>query len=141
MSDALDDIQVFWASDDGLGGDYQDATLVLFTGGVSTEGCGNAPSSVGPFYCPADANAYIDLSFFKQLDRASSARRATSPASTCSPTSSGTTCRTCSAPATEVRQAQQGASQERGQRALRAARAPGRLLRRASGATPPRSAA
>jgi uncharacterized protein len=67
MSDALDDIQVFWASDEGLGGDYQDATLVLFTGAVSTEGCGNAPSSVGPFYCPVDANAYIDLSFFKQL--------------------------------------------------------------------------
>ena len=41
---------------DGLGGDYQDATLVLFTGAVSTDGCGNAPSSVGPFYCPADAD-------------------------------------------------------------------------------------
>src|SRR5688572_5214542 len=61
MSDALDDIQGFWATDEGLGGDYQDATLVLFTGGVSTQGCGNAPSSVGPFYCPADEHAYIDL--------------------------------------------------------------------------------
>ncbi len=40
---------------------------MLFTGGVSTGGCGNAPSSVGPFYCPADQQAYIDLSFFKQL--------------------------------------------------------------------------
>ena len=67
MSDALDDIQGFWASEDGLGADYQDATLVLFSGGVTTEGCGNAPSSVGPFYCPADNHAYIDLSFFKQL--------------------------------------------------------------------------
>jgi uncharacterized protein len=67
MSDALDDIQEFWATDDGLGGDYQDATLVLFSGAVSTQGCGNAPASVGPFYCPADANAYIDLSFFTQL--------------------------------------------------------------------------
>ena len=34
---------------------------------VSTGGCGHAPSSVGPFYCPADAKAYIDLSFFKEL--------------------------------------------------------------------------
>ena len=68
MSAALDDIQGFWATDDGLGSGYDDATLVLFTGGVSTEGCGNAPSSVGPFYCPADQNAYIDLSFFKELD-------------------------------------------------------------------------
>jgi uncharacterized protein len=67
MSDALDDIQGFWASEEGLGGDYRDATLVLFTGGVSTGGCGNAPSSVGPFYCPADQTSYIDLSFFKQL--------------------------------------------------------------------------
>ena len=67
MSDALDDIQGFWGTEDGLGSEYQEATLVLFSGAVSTGGCGNAPASVGPFYCPADANAYIDLSFFKQL--------------------------------------------------------------------------
>ena len=67
MSAALDDIQDFWATGDGLGADYQDATLVLFTDEVSTSGCGDAPSSVGPFYCPADQTAYIDLSFFKQL--------------------------------------------------------------------------
>ena len=67
MSDALDDIQGFWATDEGIGGDYRDATLVLFTDAVSTGGCGNAPSSVGPFYCPADQTAYIDLAFFKQL--------------------------------------------------------------------------
>lgn len=67
MSDGLDDIQGFWASSDGLGRDYADAQLVLFTGGVSTGGCGNAPSSVGPFYCPADSKAYIDLSFFREL--------------------------------------------------------------------------
>ena len=40
---------------------------MLFTDAVSTGGCGNAPSSVGPFYCPPDQTAYIDLSFFKQL--------------------------------------------------------------------------
>ena len=67
MQLALDDIQGFWATEQGLGADYQDAQLVLFTGAVSTGGCGNAPSSVGPFYCPPDAKAYIDLSFFKQL--------------------------------------------------------------------------
>ena len=67
MQLALDDIQGFWATDQGLGADYQEAQLVLFTGAVSTGGCGNAPSSVGPFYCPPDAKAYIDLSFFKQL--------------------------------------------------------------------------
>jgi predicted metalloprotease len=68
MSLALDDIQAFWSTDQGLGTQYRDAKLVLFQGGVSTGGCGNAPSSVGPFYCPADEQAYIDLSFFKELD-------------------------------------------------------------------------
>ncbi|MEQ1787557.1 MAG: neutral zinc metallopeptidase [Acidimicrobiales bacterium] len=67
MSDALDDIQGFWAGSGGLGSDYRDATLVLFTDSVSTGGCGDAPSSVGPFYCPGDETAYIDLSFFKEL--------------------------------------------------------------------------
>jgi predicted metalloprotease len=67
MSDALDDIQGFWASDEGLGSRYPEANLVLFSGAVSTGGCGNAPASVGPFYCPADSKAYIDLSFFKEL--------------------------------------------------------------------------
>lgn len=67
MSAALDDIQAFWASPDGLGADYVDAQLVLFTDAVSTGGCGNAPAAVGPFYCPADSKAYIDLSFFKEL--------------------------------------------------------------------------
>lgn len=67
MSGALDDVQAFWASGDGLGSEYQDAKLVLFTGGVATGGCGTAPSSVGPFYCPGDAKAYIDLSFFREL--------------------------------------------------------------------------
>ena len=69
MSDALDDIQAFWSTEAGLGSQYQDAKLVLFTGGVSTGGCGNAPSSVGPFYCPADQQAYIDLSFFQELEQ------------------------------------------------------------------------
>jgi predicted metalloprotease len=67
MSDALDDIQGFWATGDGLGSGYSDATLVLFTDAVRTDGCGDAPSAVGPFYCPPDQTAYIDLSFFKQL--------------------------------------------------------------------------
>jgi predicted metalloprotease len=68
MSAALDDIQAFWASEEGLGAAYRDARLVLFTNQVSTGGCGSAPSSVGPFYCPADSQAYLDLSFFKDLD-------------------------------------------------------------------------
>jgi hypothetical protein len=67
MADALDDIQEFWPEDPDVGLEYQPATLVLFTDAVSTGGCGNAPSSVGPFYCPADSTVYVDLSFFREL--------------------------------------------------------------------------
>ncbi|MFC3962986.1 MULTISPECIES: KPN_02809 family neutral zinc metallopeptidase [Nocardia] len=45
---------------------YEQPKLTLFTGAVST-GCGNATSEVGPFYCPADNNAYFDTSFFQEL--------------------------------------------------------------------------
>jgi predicted metalloprotease len=44
-------------------GAYQDPTLVVFSEAVST-GCGNAQSAMGPFYCPADRQLYIDPSFY-----------------------------------------------------------------------------
>ncbi len=47
---------------------YQAPTLVVFSGGVSTEGCGNASSDVGPFYCPADRQLYIDPSFYQTME-------------------------------------------------------------------------
>jgi len=46
---------------------WKDAQLVLYSGAVSTGGCGNATSAVGPFYCPADNRVYLDLSFYKQM--------------------------------------------------------------------------
>lgn len=45
---------------------YKEPGMVLFTGQVNT-GCGNATSSVGPFYCPADQKVYMDLDFFEEL--------------------------------------------------------------------------
>lgn len=68
MSAALDDIQAFWEEHPEVGPVYRPATLVLFSDAVSTEGCGNASAAVGPFYCPADEQAYLDLSFFRELD-------------------------------------------------------------------------
>jgi uncharacterized protein len=50
-----------------MGKSYRDPTLVLFSGQVSTEGCGFASAAVGPFYCPGDEKVYIDLSFFDEL--------------------------------------------------------------------------
>jgi len=48
------------------GQQYQDARLVLFTGGTQT-GCGSASSATGPFYCPADQKVYLDTDFFREL--------------------------------------------------------------------------
>ena len=49
-----------------MGQQYRAPTLVLFTDRVSSA-CGAADSAVGPFYCPGDQKAYLDLSFFQEL--------------------------------------------------------------------------
>lgn len=50
------------------GGTYQAPQLILFEGQVRSA-CGLASSAVGPFYCPADRNVYLDLTFFRELDQ------------------------------------------------------------------------
>ena len=45
---------------------YVPPRMVLFANAVQT-GCGNAPSAVGPFYCPADRTVYLDPTFFAEL--------------------------------------------------------------------------
>ncbi|PHN07107.1 KPN_02809 family neutral zinc metallopeptidase [Flavilitoribacter nigricans] len=45
---------------------YQEPTLVLFDG-QTRSACGFASAATGPFYCPADQDVYIDLSFYKEL--------------------------------------------------------------------------
>jgi len=67
VSFVLDDAQATWRADFARRGQtYTDARLVLFTSAVSTA-CGSADSGTGPFYCPADQQAYIDLSFYQEL--------------------------------------------------------------------------
>jgi hypothetical protein len=51
-----------------LQGRYREPKLVLFDGRVASA-CGYASSAVGPFYCPGDQQVYLDLSFFRELDR------------------------------------------------------------------------
>lgn len=45
---------------------YRRAKLVLFTDVIDTR-CGRSSAAIGPFYCPGDSNAYIDLSFYRDL--------------------------------------------------------------------------
>lgn len=47
---------------------YTPPTLVLFTDTTDTA-CGYGQSAMGPFYCPADKNVYIDLAFYNDMER------------------------------------------------------------------------
>jgi uncharacterized protein len=47
---------------------YVPPHMVLFSKSVET-GCGEAPSAVGPFYCPADKTVYLDPTFFNELEQ------------------------------------------------------------------------
>jgi predicted metalloprotease len=51
-----------------LGKTYVEPKLVLYTDHVRS-GCGNADSSVGPFYCGADQHVYLDLSFYDDMQK------------------------------------------------------------------------
>lgn len=62
----VNSIQGYWSRE--LGDRYQLAATNFFSGSVTTGGCGSASASVGPFYCPADQQVYMDLSFFEVLE-------------------------------------------------------------------------
>lgn len=67
VSFVLDDVQNTWTRLLGNSPPYRHAKLVLFTGATET-GCGHGRAATGPFYCPIDERAYIDLSFFRELE-------------------------------------------------------------------------
>jgi hypothetical protein len=50
-------------------GAYRHPTLVVFANSVSTGGCGDATSAVGPFYCRGDEKLYIDPSFYGVMEK------------------------------------------------------------------------
>jgi predicted metalloprotease len=67
VSFVLDDVQDTWATLlPKMGAKYPEAKLVLFRDRVQSA-CGIAGSASGPFYCPLDEKAYIDLGFFDEL--------------------------------------------------------------------------
>jgi predicted metalloprotease len=49
-----------------MGKTYDDPKLVLYSNRVSSA-CGLASAASGPFYCPEDQKAYLDLSFFQEM--------------------------------------------------------------------------
>jgi predicted metalloprotease len=63
----LGDTEDVWgAAFAASGREYPAPTLVLFDGAVQSA-CGRASAAVGPFYCPADQDLYIDLGFFEEM--------------------------------------------------------------------------
>ena len=69
ISFVLDDVQEVWKKQFAQrNARYSDAKLVIFRNAVQSA-CGFQQSAVGPFYCPADHKAYIDLSFYDELAR------------------------------------------------------------------------
>ncbi|MBW3163150.1 KPN_02809 family neutral zinc metallopeptidase [Ferrimonas balearica] len=63
----LADTETFWHQKFAEAGKtYQEPTLVLYRGSTSTH-CGRGQAAMGPFYCPADQQIYIDLSFYDDM--------------------------------------------------------------------------
>lgn len=69
VSFVLDDTERVWSQILNQGGvRYAPPKLVLFRDAVQST-CGFADAATGPFYCPGDQKAYVDLSFFDELNR------------------------------------------------------------------------
>ena len=67
MSVVLADTEDTWGALFAQSGqEYEEPTLVLYSGAVSSA-CGFGQAAMGPFYCPPDQRVYIDLSFYDDL--------------------------------------------------------------------------
>ncbi len=68
VSFVLDDVQKTWEKllPEQANVPYRHAKLVLFRNSIESA-CGQAESATGPFYCPGDEKAYIDLAFYDEL--------------------------------------------------------------------------
>jgi uncharacterized protein len=63
MKDIQDTFEIEFKA---VGKHYERAKLLVFRQAIET-GCGHSTDAIGPFYCPPDKKAYVDLSFFKEL--------------------------------------------------------------------------
>jgi len=63
------DTEVIWTDlFERAGKTYEKPILHTFSGGVESA-CGQASSAVGPFYCPGDSRVYIDVGFYRDMQR------------------------------------------------------------------------
>ncbi|MBO0900537.1 neutral zinc metallopeptidase [Cellulomonas sp. zg-ZUI222] len=67
-SATLEALEVYWGATVPAGTAFAPAQGHEFSGGIAT-GCGQASSSTGPFYCPADQGIYLDVTFFDLLQQ------------------------------------------------------------------------
>ena len=51
-----------------MGRQYQKPKLHLYSGQTSTA-CGAGQAAMGPFYCPGDEKVYLDMAFFREMER------------------------------------------------------------------------
>ena len=65
----LHDTETIWTKifrEDIPNTSYTPPKLIMFEDSVASA-CGNASAAMGPFYCPADEQVYIDPTFFDEL--------------------------------------------------------------------------
>jgi uncharacterized protein len=64
-----DSLRAYWQSTlkPQTGTEFAPTEVVTFSESVTTGGCGNATSAVGPFYCPIDKTIYLDSTFFEEV--------------------------------------------------------------------------
>lgn len=63
----INSVQAYWTDQFARSGRTYDKAVTNFFRGAVNTGCGSATADVGPFYCPADKEVYIDLGFFDEL--------------------------------------------------------------------------
>ncbi|MFC5346011.1 neutral zinc metallopeptidase [Brevundimonas staleyi] len=85
--------------------------IVLYEQGTST-GCGYGQAAMGPFYCPADRQVYLDLSFWQEMETQLGASGADFARAYVLAHEIGHHVQTLTGASDQVRQAQQRASSE-----------------------------
>lgn len=63
----INSVQDYWANQFQKSGKTYTESLTVYYSGQTQTGCGLGSSDMGPFYCPADNQVYIDLAFWQTL--------------------------------------------------------------------------